>query len=389
MLTLWFFSGTLGFYLVPESKVIIDETGQLLPLAHDYRIDIKTVSELQPHLARVEVIIFAAEDKLFDAEFLAVIPPNIPKVMIIGDTTPSAVRQQINALRPDACLFEGVNKENFSATLEKACADKLTATKHQEDLEKYADLAFTAMKSAAEMGVVTLFAERAQAVSDISRLAKLCLSCLNDLNVDGIIQFSFDDECTVYPADAADTYKKLVRTARTAVSRITSSGRFLLYSFNHVQMLITNAPYQDEVSYGRLRDVLAPIVSVTEARLKTLRVNELLKKQQAKSKEVMALLEMASRDNRVAVKTIMTDLSLALRDMATGLELTLAQENALLSVSEDALESLEGLHESSRAIEEYFLHLLAQLDRAANLLDVPESNNDIPTKNDSMSIELF
>ena len=67
----------------------------------------------------------------------------------------------------------------------------------------------------------------------------------------------------------------------------------------------------------------------------------------------------------------MTKLSLSLRDMAIGLDLTLAQESALLGLSEGALCSLELLQESTMAVEEHFRSLVDQLDVVASLLDAP------------------
>ncbi len=224
-----------------------------------------------------------------------------------------------------------------------------------------------------QMSVVALFAKQSQSVIDISRLAQLTLSCFKDLNVDGVVQFAFADDISVYPSDVPEVYKHLLNSARTAGSHTFSHGRFLVFSFTHVQLLITDAPVDDVERYSRLHDILASLASIAEARLKTLKVNTLLKEQQANTRMVMMLLEMASRDNRNAVKTIMTELSTSLREMTTSLNLTSAQEHAMMGISEGALESLESLCEATSAVEEHFRGLSAQLDTAANLFHVSES----------------
>jgi hypothetical protein len=118
----------------------------------------------------------------------------------------------------------------------------------------------------------------------------------------------------------------------------------------------------------------------------------MLKEQQDNARMVMMLLEMASRDNRNSVKSIMTDLSFSLRQMAMGLDLTLAQETAMTSLADAALEALESLQEATIAVEGHFRSLLAQLDEAANLLDNnkdnKEKNNDEETSTGS-KVELF
>ena len=183
-----------------------------------------------------------------------------------------------------------------------------------------------------------------------------------------VVQFHFDERARLFPEDIPASYKKLLESTLAASSRIVSHGRFLVFSFTHVQLLITNAPTNDNDRYGRMRDVLAHIASITESRAKTLQVNQMLKEQQENSRMVMMLLEMASRDNRNSVKSIMMDLSQSLRHMAVGLDLTLAQETALTALADAALESLESLQEATVAVEEHFRSLLAQLDLVADLL---------------------
>jgi hypothetical protein len=211
---------------------------------------------------------------------------------------------------------------------------------------------------------------------------------LKDLRLEGVIQFMFDEDITLFPADVSISYQRLLHSARESDARIVSQGRFLLFSFDHIQLLITDAPYLDIERYGRLRDVLAHLVSIAEARAKTLKVNTLLKIQQDNTRMVMALLEMASRDNRNSVKEIMTGLSDSLRAMAMGFDLNMEQEAALLGLSERALNSLEGLQEATSAVEVHFRSLLQQLDAVSSLLQSKEDVQSAAVESDSR-VELF
>ena len=151
---------------------------------------------------------------------------------------------------------------------------------------------------------------------------------------------------------------------------------------------MTDALHLDQERYGRLRDVLAHLVSIAEARAKTLKVNTLLKIQQDNTRMVMMLLEMAAADNRNSVKDIMTELSGSLRAMATGFDLNMEQEAGLLSLSERALNSLEGLQEATSAVEVHFRSLLQQLDTASSLLQAGEDDQPVVDESDSR-VELF
>ena len=221
-----------------------------------------------------------------------------------------------------------------------------------------------------------------------ARLAQLIHSCLSDLGVSGVVQFIFDQDVRLFPPHISASYLRLLNFASESNARIVSQGRFLLFSFEHLQLLVTDAPVHEEERYGRLRDVLAHLVSIAEARAKTLKVNSLLKTQQDNTRTVMMLLEMSSRDNRNAVKEIMTELSDSLRMIATGFDLNMQQESALLGLSEKALESLESLQEATSVVEEYFRSLVQELEAVSLLLDKQEQVAQDQPEQDSR-VELF
>jgi hypothetical protein len=387
METLWAFSGAPAFFLSPDARMLVNETGQLSSPFSEYQVKVSKADDFRSHLKRAKMLILVAEANLFDQDILAAIPQSMPKLVVVSDRAPALVRQQLNALGPEGYVFGVIQSSNFSAAIYKAFSDKVALNQIHSELQKYTDLAFTAMTSASEMGVVALFAERTQSVMDISRLAELAIGCFKDLSVEGIVQFSFDNSTMVFPESASESYRQLLRSACSADARIISHGRFLVFSFTHVQLLIIDAPVDDAERYGRLRDILAPIVSITEARLKTLKVNLLLKEQQNNTRMVMMLLERASVDNRHSMKVIMTDLSLSLRETAVSLELSLAQESALMSLSENALNSLESLQEATAAVEMHFRSLLAVLDSASQLLD--QVDPDASSEKTGNKIELF
>lgn len=281
-----------------------------------------------------------------------------------------------------------MSQPDFNVVLQKIHEDKMAINNLQAELKNYSDIAFTAMSSASEMGIVALFAEKVQSTMELHRLANLIHSCLSDLSLDVVVQFLFDNEVNIFPADIPVSYQRLLQSASESETRIISYGRFLLFSFEHVQLLITNAPHEDQERYGRLRDVLAHIASIAEARAKTLKVNSLLKIQQDNARMVMMLLEMAAADNRTSVKTIMTELSDSLRVMSTGFDLNMEQEQQLLNLSDKALNSLEGLQVATMAVEEHFRSLLQQLDEASNLLQSSQEPEQEVERHDS-KIELF
>lgn len=388
MEALWYFSGQNGVFSVPDQQIIINSQGDLLPFAASCATDIESLDNFSRLCQEHEVILLVADQGPFDETQLKMIPADLPCIAMLSPYSTEVSRKQIDEFSVDAFVFSGMNHMDFAAVMKKAVEDKHATNALQDEIKKYSDIAFTAMNSASEMGVVALFAEAVQRTSELPMLAQAAINCINDLGMEAVVQFHFDERARLFPEDIPASYKKLLESTLAASSRIVSHGRFLVFSFTHVQLLITNAPTNDNDRYGRMRDVLAHIASITESRAKTLQVNQMLKEQQENSRMVMMLLEMASRDNRNSVKSIMMDLSQSLRHMAVGLDLTLAQETALTALADAALESLESLQEATVAVEEHFRSLLAQLDLVADLL---HTKTDSPggAQVKSAKVELF
>lgn len=383
---LWFFSETGQIFWVPSADSIVDKKGSPKVSMAEFEVKLKDAAEFETFCERSDQIVLVSSAREFLQDYLAVIPNNLPRIALIQSGTPAPAREQLDKLSFDAYLLSPFDDAVINAALKKSLDDKNSLLALQDELKNYSSIAFTAMSSASEMGVVAFYAQSVQNIADMDRLAQQTLRCLNDLSVKGFIQFSFDDGVDIYPREISTTYRDLLEWTRTSEHRIVSHGRFLIFNFENAQMLITDAPVEDPDKCGRLRDVIAHIVSIAEARAKTIKVNGLLKEQQDNTRMVMMLLEMASRDNRNSVRSIMMNLSMALREMAMGLDLTLEQETAMLKLSEGALGSLESLHEATDAVEVHFRSLVLQLDQAAKLLktDAPLEQTEIET-----NVELF
>lgn len=389
---LWLLAGPDRCYRVPERKIIVDRRGNLVEGAEAFLINNENrelgATEFTALFDQVDIVILVAGSGPLNKQWLAQIPPRFPKVGFLYEASTPEARLQLTITGVDGYISVSMTQPDFEVVLQKIHEEKQSINNLLEELKNFSAIAFTAMSSASEMGTVAVFAEKVQSCMELHRLANLIQVCLGDLGLDCIVQFIFENDITIFPVDVPVSYLRLLQSANESETRIISHGRFLLFSFEHVQLLVSNAPYLDQERYGRLRDVLAHVVSIAEARAKTLKVNTLLKIQQDNARMVMMLLEMAAVDNRTAVKTIMTELSDSLRLMATGFDLNMEQESQLLHLSEKALNSLEGLQEATTAIEVHFRSLLQQLDEASNLLQPPQEHEQAVESFDS-KIELF
>ncbi len=385
---LWLVSGHDKAYLVPEGQMLFVAPGQLHSCAGEWGKAIPDAQSLQSLTPQCQCVVLVAGERLFSEELLGALPIELTTLVMITTKTSPSLREQFAQLDVDGYIADNMEAIDFFAIVSKCVQDKQNLNSLQQELTNYSSIAFTAMSSASEMGVVALFAEKAQNTQSLAHLARLLLSCARDLGLNGVVQFSFEQDIKRFPDDISPSLQRLLVDALHSDSRIISLDRFMLFNFDLVQLLVTDAPIGEVERYGRLRDVLAQIVSIAEARARTLKVNAMLKAQQDNTRLVMSLLEMASRDNRQAVKEIMTDLSISLRTMAMGMDLTLAQESELLGLADKALNSLENLQIATLAVEEHFRSLVKQLDDAAQLLDTPAENLEEVAEN-NLKIELF
>ena len=365
---LWLLGNPARLFRVPCEQVVINKQGELINSAASFEVKAGTLQEFAALCEQVNVVVLVAANTPLDNRWYPDIPAKLARVALILENSHPEAQVQLTLAGIDGFVSAGMDEQSFTQLLQKIIDDKQSINSLQDELKNYSTLAFTAMSSASEMGTVAIFAEKVQGAMDLHRLANLVLTCLSDLRVDGVVQFTFDDDTSIFPPDASLSFQRLLQNAYKTDARIVSHERFLLFCFDHVQLLVTDAPHLDPDRYGRLRDVLAHVVSIAESRAKTLKVNTLLKIQQDNTRMVMMLLEMASVDNRNSVKEIMTELSLSLRSMAMGFDLNMEQESQLLGLSEKALNSLEGLQEATSAVEEHFRSLLQQLDAASHLL---------------------
>jgi hypothetical protein len=369
---LWLMGKPLRYFLVPASELITHCQDKLLPHLSDYEKWVMTDDGRETLFHMADIVVLVANEDILEEDWLPVLPNHVAKLAYINDDASSAVRERIKTIGVDAYLSHSMNASYIDAVLQKVIDEKTAINALQKQLDDISTMAFTAMTSASEIGIVVVFAEKIQRVTSFERLAELVHISLADLRLKGILQLAFDDENTYFPENTPESYKQLLRNSQQSNSRIASLGRFLLFSFDQVQLLIVDAPEQDQERYGRMRDVLIQLTSIAAARAKTIKANLLLKEQQDNSQRVMGLLKKSAEDNRAAVKEIMLDLSTSLRMTATSLELNIHQENALMSLSERAQNSLESLQETNYILEDYLCDMLTQLNKATDLLEKHE-----------------
>ena len=157
---LWLISGRKTFYLVPDSQFVIDKHGALLPYAATCEEAATTPTAIQALFEQCQIVVLVATENLFNTRLLANIPPHLPKVALFLEKTPMAVRDQITAFGVDGYVSSVMGQDDYAMVLKKINNDRKALNALQDEIKNYSDIAFTAMSSASEMGVVAVYAEK-------------------------------------------------------------------------------------------------------------------------------------------------------------------------------------------------------------------------------------
>jgi len=153
---------------------------------------------------------------------------------------------------------------------------KISATiEHRRQLHELADesstargVAFTAMSSMGDLGVVIEFLRHSTAGQDYRSIAEQLLSAMAAWGLNGAVQIR---GCSA-PLDLSSEGRlsplqlSVLETLRD-IGRIFEMGPRAIINYSHVSLLVENLPRQDPDKVGRLRDHLAVLVESADMRI--------------------------------------------------------------------------------------------------------------------------
>ncbi|KZZ49520.1 hypothetical protein A3760_21200 [Oleiphilus sp. HI0122] len=161
-----------------------------------------------------------------------------------------------------------------------------------------------------------------------------------------------------------------------------------MFRLDYLVLLVTNAPWEDQEKYGRLRDILLQGAALAEAKARTITVNNLINSQHTQVTSIMDMIKSVSAETQMYARDIMKNLSDELHIAAMTLDLTEEQEAKLLELSSDAFESMEVLYQNSDALEHHFHSLISSIT-AVEALTKNEVKKTEPELESNDDVELF
>jgi len=254
----------------------------------------------------------------------------------------------------------------------------------QIEIENTSQTAITAMKAASEVGLLMQLVEWLNTTHCLEDVSECLFRVCKRLGVNAYCLIKKNQARYYFPTEAVpETAKTLLEQACTSDFRILSRKRIVVFKLDYLVLIISNAPWEDEASYGRLNDILLQAAALAEARSRTITVNELIIEQHTQVQNIMSLIKTVSSETQMYARGIMKNLSSELSEAAMSLDLTEAQEQHLHKLSDEALDSIEVLYSGSDALEGHFLSLIDSITRVKELTEShfvekpPKINDDV------------
>lgn len=259
----------------------------------------------------------------------------------------------------------------------------------QEQLKSTTDTALTAMRAASEIGLLMQLVEWLQESASTDDVANALFRLCGSMELTAYALIVDNAQRVYFPHGGVhEAAQKIMDEALTSDIRVLSKNRILVFRLDYLVLLVTNAPWEDQEKYGRLRDILLQGAALAEAKARTITVNNLINSQHTQVTSIMDMIKSVSAETQMYARDIMKNLSDELHIAAMTLDLTEEQEAKLLQLSSEAFDSMEVLYQNSDALEKHF-HSLINSITAVAALTKNEAKAAEPEPASDDDVELF
>ncbi|MDX1693623.1 MAG: hypothetical protein R3208_07645 [Ketobacteraceae bacterium] len=347
--------------------------------AREYRPDVVVVSLF--NTLEVQELIRVLRNNLTDH------PPYF--VAVSDNSSQEQAIRNIGELEIDTLLFTPYTNEQMQVNLAAGYQYHRQYLKLQEQFKRASATAMTAMETASEIGFIMKLVDSLKYATTHEAIADQVFSVCGSLGLKAFMMMHDETDEYYFPrGQVTDSIQHVMANARASTVRLIEHKRLLLVRMDLMILMVTNAPWQDDARFGRVKDFLCQMGPVVESRIRTVMVNQLVEAQHTNLMDIMNMMRRLSVDTQNNTRDIMHKLSNDLEVAAVSLDLSEEQENHLLKLSNQALESLETLYMTNDALESYFHSVIDSLSKVRELT-MQYTSMDTDDSNGGGSIDLF
>lgn len=244
-------------------------------------------------------------------------------------------------------------------------------------------VAMVALTNIGELGTILEFMRHCAGATRPEHIADHLLTALGALGLHGAVQIrGREGTLERTSASASGALQTSVLESLRNMGRIFVFGSRGVVNFEHVSLLVTNLPVQDEEHLGRLRDHLALLAEGAESRLAAMSANARANQLQTGATDSLQMLRQvlsaaATRtlNARRQGQQLTMELLEQLGRMIEGLNVTEIQRETLQHMIVDGMESLASVNDEAAIADDQFARLVSILEGMAR-----DARNPAPDK---------
>ncbi len=189
------------------------------------------------------------------------------------------------------------------------------------------DMAFQSMTESSQYGSVMQFFRQCFLCDNFDDLAKAFFDVMQQLNLKTCLEIRVGEPKYYVPENTAiSPIEANIFELLDKQGRLYDFGSRTICNDKHVSFLIKNMPLDDEVLYGRLRDVIAVIIEGLEARVLDIQRQQTLQMVLDKIQGLLAGVKTSIMENDKRFSKALTNITTDIRGSFHVLDMTLEQE---------------------------------------------------------------
>ncbi|WP_338592111.1 response regulator [Shewanella khirikhana] len=225
------------------------------------------------------------------------------------------------------------------------------------------NMAFQSMNESSQYGAVLQFFRQCFLCQDYSSLADAFFDLMNQLELKTCLEIRVEEPLYFVPEHTAiSPIEANIFELLDHQGRLYDFGSRTVCNDKHVSFLIKNMPLNDEVLYGRIRDVIAVVVEGLEARILDISRQQTLKKAIANIQQLVGGLSNSIQESDERFCHALTNITSEIRASFHVLDMTEEQENFFTGLVE---RNLREANSASNA----FLRLQGSLKSVVDALE--------------------
>ncbi|MCW8931413.1 MAG: response regulator [Gammaproteobacteria bacterium] len=299
-------------------------------------------------------------------EFRALDPDEEMSIIFMSNKDSQDERMRAYYLGGDDFLIKPFSYEELLAKLKKVDRYHKQQQNLQEQHSIAQDMAFQAMTEASQYGIVLQFIKETFISENETQLATAVFQTLSKLNISGSVQFRMASHTSSFraPNQTCNPIEEEVFELIKNRGRIFDFQNKTIFNDHHASILVKDMPLDDEIMYGRFRDILAAVVEGVEARLIDIQRKNALMIVMNDIRSTITLVEKQFQKHEISTVDTMEKLMLDMESGFNFLNLSDEQEDFFLQLIENSMKQLVSVYMEARSINEQLDGVYTKLSTA-------------------------